>query len=416
MKGRHLVVVLGTVLVAGVLFGISAQQKARDVRLPLDKHRVLGTPKTFQNLTLIPVYAPGAKATNTFMTLDEGLKAKVVKVREGQGGGSVNTLYITNLGKKPLYIMAGEVVLGGQQDRSLGTDTIIPPDEKEVPVTAFCVEHGRWNGEADFDKSAKAIASAEVRASVQDGAFIASRGERSSGVIGGLSGPAGPAGPPGAQADQRIQTARPAQRAGRHIETQPPAALSTLSVGRSQQEVWDKVAQKNRKFKADQNNATGTYRLLLDGEAGEAQKSIEPYMKAFEKGLDADPKLVGAMVAINGKVVAADIFGDPGLFRKLWPKLIRSYASDAAEYASAPEAKKKTVVTTKMGKDFFASATDGKSKAVNKSKVSATTRLDSKSALLYHFETNGKAAPGAAGGFGGFGGGGLGVHTNVIGK
>lgn len=117
MKGRHLVVVLGTVLVAGVLFGISAQQKARDVRLPLDKHRVLGTPKTFQNLTLIPVYAPGAKATNTFMTLDEGLKAKVVKVREGQGGGSVNTLYITNLGKKTALYYGGR----GRAGRSAGS-------------------------------------------------------------------------------------------------------------------------------------------------------------------------------------------------------------------------------------------------------------------------------------------------------
>src|SRR5262245_10485419 len=154
MKVRHLAIVLGTVLAAGALIGISAQQRARTARIPLDKNRFLGTPKTFQNLTLIPVYAPGAKATNAFMTLDEGLKAKVVKVREAKDGGTVNVLYITNTGGKPLYIMAGEVVLGGQQDRSLGTDTIIPPNEKEVPVTAFCVEHGRWSGKVEFEQSA----------------------------------------------------------------------------------------------------------------------------------------------------------------------------------------------------------------------------------------------------------------------
>src|SRR5437588_266271 len=82
--------------------------------------------------------ASAARATGAFITLDEGLKAGRVQVAE-VGGGSVNQLNVTNEDDKPLYLMGGEVVLGGQQDRLLGSDTIIPAKSKSVPVTVFCV-------------------------------------------------------------------------------------------------------------------------------------------------------------------------------------------------------------------------------------------------------------------------------------
>src|SRR5437868_2861083 len=85
--------------------------------IALDSHRTLGPSRTYLNLTLIPVYDSQAKPTDTYTTLDEGLAAKTVKVQESEEGGDVNTLYVSNTGKKPLYLMAGEVVLGGQQDR-----------------------------------------------------------------------------------------------------------------------------------------------------------------------------------------------------------------------------------------------------------------------------------------------------------
>jgi hypothetical protein len=126
MNARSIGLGLGVTLIVGLIIGCTAQQESAVKRQPptvnqlqpasertaLDADRTLGTPKTFQNLTLIPVYAPGAKATNAFLTLDEGLKAKLVKVREVEGGGEVNKLTITNRSQKPLYIMAGEVVLG----------------------------------------------------------------------------------------------------------------------------------------------------------------------------------------------------------------------------------------------------------------------------------------------------------------
>lgn len=390
MNARGVCVVLGAVLCAGLVYGITAQQPVPSGRIPLDARRLLGTPQSFRNLTLIPVYAPGVKATNAFMTLDEGLKAKVVKVREAKGGGEVNRLYIKNMGQKPLYIMAGEVVVGGQQDRSFAEDSVIPPNEKEVPVTAFCVEHGRWSGSRDFGDTAKSVASLEVRASVQKGSFesAAARLPASSAV------PVNPA-------ENSIARGQAQSRAGRN---------GHAAVGRAQQEVWDRVAAKNRRFKAE--NATGTYRTLLNAESGEAKRTINPYLKALEHSLDKDPSLVGILVAINGKVVSADIFGDPGLFRRLWPKLLRAYAADAAEHASTMGTKPPVTVTAQMGKAFVAAATDTRAKAVIHSKGSATLRLDSRSALLYQFKPEAKGAEGMAG----VGGADGGLHTNIIRK
>src|SRR5947209_7794032 len=139
-------------------------------RTPLDSHRALGISRSYRNLTLIPVYDSAARPTDSYMTLDEGLRAKIVAVAESTGGGDVNTLYVTNQGETTLYLMGGEVVLGGQQDRCIGQDTLIPPKRTRVPVAVFCVEHGRWVGKAHFDASAHMVAGKEVRLSAQDGA------------------------------------------------------------------------------------------------------------------------------------------------------------------------------------------------------------------------------------------------------
>ncbi len=63
----------------------------------------------------------------------------------GGGGARVNTLYVQNVSKDTIYIMAGEVVKGGKQDRVLAQDMILPPNGKKVDISVFCVEHGRWS-------------------------------------------------------------------------------------------------------------------------------------------------------------------------------------------------------------------------------------------------------------------------------
>ena len=42
-----------------------------------------------------------------------------------------------------------------------------------------------------------------------------------------------------------------------------------------------------------------------------------------------DKNAVGVVVAVNGEIVWADIFASTQLLQKYWPKLVRSYATEA---------------------------------------------------------------------------------------
>ncbi len=385
-------------LTAGI--AVSLLSQAPSGRTRVDSHRSLGAPKSFKNLTLIPVYDSSAKSSNAYVTLDEGLRAGTVKVKESGQGGEVNTLHVTNTGSKPVYIMAGEVVLGGQQDRCLGRDTIIPPNKKLVPIAVFCVEHGRWTGHKEFQESACTVAAKEVRVAAQEGAFKAAAapalaGQREQVALGY------------ARADSSLQSANGVGSGRARINTLGRASrrqsgdsgTSMAALGDAQQKVWASVEKKNAKFKAE--SPTGTYRGVLNLAAGDAQKSVGPYFKALAGAADSDPTLVGMVAAVDGRVVAADVFSDTTLFRKLWPKLLRSYAADAAENGGAKTSGKPVVPSD--ARSFLIEASDGRSKAQAKTDAATSWRVESGASLSY------RLVPNAAGGK-------AAIHENVLRK
>ena len=133
-----------------------------DEGLGLEPGQKLLSPISLRQLALFPIVQTAVAVDKTqYLTLSEGLKQKVVTVSELAGGGSVNTLLVTNKSLKPLLILGGEVVLGGQQDRILGQDTIVPSHE-ELRVQVFCVEHGRWSGGRSFS-AAQGMADTKMR-------------------------------------------------------------------------------------------------------------------------------------------------------------------------------------------------------------------------------------------------------------
>ena len=56
----------------------------------------------------------------------------------------MNRLVLVNNSKRPLLLLAGEIVSGGKQDRVIGKDRIVPPESDPVDLSVFCVEPGRW--------------------------------------------------------------------------------------------------------------------------------------------------------------------------------------------------------------------------------------------------------------------------------
>src|SRR5205823_8628521 len=77
-------------------------------------------------------------------------------------GASVNQLVLINRSKRPLLLLAGELVSGGKQDRIIGKDRIVPVGAEPLPLDVFCVEHGRWSSGANFT-DAKTIVHPSVR-------------------------------------------------------------------------------------------------------------------------------------------------------------------------------------------------------------------------------------------------------------
>ena len=138
-------------------------------------------PVTYENISVFPVVSSNSQDTSPFLTLEEGLSTGEVLVRE-QGseglvrgrdgrpvyvpqnntGASVSQLVLINRSRRPLLLLAGELVSGGKQDRVIGKDRIIPAGAPPLPLSVFCVEHGRWTGVSQFT-AAKTIVHPSVR-------------------------------------------------------------------------------------------------------------------------------------------------------------------------------------------------------------------------------------------------------------
>ena len=101
----------------------------------------------------------------TFLTLQEALAQKKVRVYETK---DVNELAIRNFSNQDIYVQAGDIVRGGEQDRMISTDFIVPPKSGRMPIAAFCVESGRWNRRGNevagsFGSSENSVALKELK-------------------------------------------------------------------------------------------------------------------------------------------------------------------------------------------------------------------------------------------------------------
>jgi len=122
-----------------------------------DEYRVSG-PVVHENLAIYLVHGKSA-AGAVPLTLDEALRKGAVKVHET---GTVSELQIENLGTDEVFIQAGDIVKGGQQDRVLSVSLVLPPKSGRLPIASFCVEQGRWSARGKEDVKTFATASASV--------------------------------------------------------------------------------------------------------------------------------------------------------------------------------------------------------------------------------------------------------------
>jgi hypothetical protein len=291
-------------------------------------YRVLA-PIESGGLLLFPVVRTDEKATGEtpFLTLDEGFKSGEVEVTEagraagllrsrgGQvnqpRGDEVNTLVLVNHSKRPLLLLAGEIVTGGKQDRIIAKDRIVPADADPIDLSVFCIEPGRWTGEtASFGAAGNGAAkSFMVQPQVREQAMAAQDQQKVWDSV------------HGAIADMAVAAApQPATRPGTVSETVTVTA-SAPTLETESAEVAGRGFGTTSYAKAMQNKAVSA---KVDEAAAPAIEGREQLLAKLR-----EEHAVGVVVAVNGEIIWADLFANTDLLARYWTKLVRSYAAES---------------------------------------------------------------------------------------
>jgi hypothetical protein len=263
----------------------------------------LSEPAVHGNLAIYFVHG-ASRGGPVPLTLQEALAKKVVSVVET---GQINELVIRNTGDEEVFIQSGDLVKGGQQDRVLSVSLLLPPHSGVVHIASFCIESGRWSARGGEDVLAFSSANAIL---------------------------------PSRIAKLEIAGA-----------VAPKPDSPTASSRARQAEIWKSVEQIQGKLStnlgapvaAPQSRTSLELALENDRLAREQAEYIEALQSKGEQGDD----IVGYVFAVNGKVNSADIYPWNGLFRKMWPKLLRASVTEAISERDAASAPAPSVDTVK---------------------------------------------------------------------
>lgn len=326
-------------LTAPILFAAASLGMASAATAAPDAATTIAAPHTHENLAIFLVRGRSAEGA-TPATLEEALAKGSVVVHET---GNVRELKIENTGNEPVFIQFGDLVKGGQQDRVLTTSLLIPPRSGRIAIGAYCVEQGRWNSRGTEDVTKFSASNAQLFSRKAKVAIARAP------VAGAESRPAAPAERGtwrnSLGAEPLINQVRPgvqlpAPDSQRILQERRPRSPS------GQGEVWDSVAvaqhQLAARLAAPIASEQSKTSLQLTIENERLKKAQETFVTTLEPKALTDDAVIGVVIAINGKVASADIYPSNGLFRKMWPKLVRAAATEAlanplSEAPKAPE-------------------------------------------------------------------------------
>jgi hypothetical protein len=181
---------------------------------------------------------------------------------EEVSGGRVPQVKLTNLCDTYIFIMGGEILTGCRQDRIVGRDVLIRPKSRNVIVPVYCVEQGRWSYETNEFYSKRNLGTSRLRAEGQK----ASDG--------------------------------------------------------AQDRIWGEI----RSMCDVSGLAPGTTRFQETYESEVSRREIRDFEAKMEHIPRLYPDAVGVVVGVGDEIASVDVFANPSLFKRLWPKLLKSSA------------------------------------------------------------------------------------------
>jgi hypothetical protein len=302
MEFKNFIIAIGIISI--VIFCLGLAFSSDEVKKTEDIEYKISGPYTYQNLTIFLLHGEDKIKGKIFLTLKEAMESKKVIIYET---GEVNELSIENVSEnEEVYIQAGDIVKGGRQDRAIAVDLILPAKSGKIPVSSFCVEHGRWSKRGQesseyFNESNEQLASKDLKLAVR--------------------------------------------------------------YGGNQNEVWDKVSEVQDKLTENLGDSVQSEvsrsSLQLTLESQKVQSAIDEYVKKLSSIIDGKTDVIGYAFAINGNINSADVYVSNALFNKLWTRLLKASAVEAvAEFQKDMKFKDITVDTIKT---FIVNAERGQS-------------------------------------------------------
>ncbi len=304
--------------------------------------RVTG-PFTHDNLAIYLLHGRGEPGVAKLLALGDAIEQKKAAVYET---GNVQELAIENFSTEPVFVQAGDIVKGGRQDRVLTTDLLLPPKSGKLSIASFCVEQGRWTKRGaepvlQFNAAMLAAPTKELKNAMREPgnqekvwAYVAeartklaeSAGGVGAGVVGGVVG----------------------GTAGAAVAPPPPAPAA---------------------------RATSMQLALEDKKI---TVGIDRYVTALQKIELAGA--IGYAYSVNGAFSGADVYGSADLFRRMWPKLLKTSAAEAlAERGNAAAARTGGVNIRKA----LAEADTGRAGAPRKSGELTVAKKESEKVVVY---------------------------------
>jgi flavodoxin len=248
-----------------------------------------------QNLIIFPLLAPDGIEPE-YLTLEQALDKDLIQIAELDTQGSVPELKLKNSCKKSVLIIEGEELVGAKQNRIVNSSFLIA-GKTEVIIPVSCVEQGRWRYKSKTFASGKKMMHASLRMEHQEDVKLSLKCGR------------------GYQSDQS--------------------------------RIWNNISEKSARMKVE----SPTHAMA------DVYESYEDKLSEFINKFQLIEWQVGAVFAIDGKIVGLEGFGCHDTFKRFFDKLVKSYAIDAFDRRDKQQSKS---VPPNKARNFIESAIKSK--------------------------------------------------------
>ena len=307
---------------------------ALDPAVALDYQIANANAVVHENLAVY--FVNGSERSGPGLTLDQATAKGAVKIYEKRslqsaGNSSENLLMqapvtISNLSRQPIFIQLGDLLEGGLQDQVAAMTMLVPPGARRLSIDTLCVDPFRMG--ARDGENPRRFSSA--------GTLFPWRMAKLSMLVA--------ASQPFADRQSSIRRSinsirfELAQRLGSPLEPARAVHWSGGSVG---------SASRHAQWKTSLPLALEDHKLAQVEQA---------YIDALTSKGEDRPNVIGAVFLVNGTIEGADIYGSHALFRQMWPKLLRAYATEAIALGRSEA---KAPATVRDIAEFLAAAEQG---------------------------------------------------------